>query len=173
MAESGADEERQGPGLRRLAMATPGLAVPALRKRGFVESRLVTDWPGIAGEHIAASSAPDKIVFGKDTRRGGTLHLRVAGAAAVEIQHLLPMLLERINQVFGYAAIERIRIVQGPLPKRKAGGRPRLRELRPEEKAEIAQCVATVGHPHLKAALADLGAAVAGRLPDEARRTKS
>ena len=39
-------------GLRALAGVTPRLTDPLLRKRGFVEGRIVRDWPLIAGADI-------------------------------------------------------------------------------------------------------------------------
>ena len=44
------------------------------------------------------------------------LTVKVEGAMALEVQHMAPLILERINQHYGQGAITRLNIVQGPLP---------------------------------------------------------
>ena len=104
--------------------------------------------------------APERLVFDKGTTKGATLHLRVAGAAALEIQHQIPALVDRINMVFGYSAIARITLKQGPLPKRREHLRPKLRPLKPEEAEQVTETVARVERCGLRQALEDLGKAV-------------
>ena len=131
-------------GLARLAAVAPTLGDKALRQRGFTGSRIVSDWPAIVGEVLAVQCAPERLVFDKGTTKGATLHLRVAGAAALEIQHQIPALIDRINMVFGYSAIARITLKQGPLPKRREHLRPKLRPLKPEEAEQVTETVARV-----------------------------
>ena len=58
------------------------------------------------------------------------MHLRVAsGGLAMELQHFEPVLVERINAYFGYPAVARVKLIQGPLPA-PAGGRRRRRRAR-------------------------------------------
>lgn len=160
--QAGSGKRRYG-GLTRIAAAAPGLGDKALRRRGFTESRIVSDWPAIVGEVLAADTAPEKLVFPRGTTGGGTLHLRVAGAAALEVQHQIPVIIERINTVFGYGAIARIALMQGPLPKRRESTRPKLRRLAPQEESAIHESVAEVGRSDLRQALEDLGKAVTAR----------
>ena len=155
-----ASRHRRFGGLARLAAVAPTLGDKALRQRGFAESRIVSDWPAIIGEVLAVQCAPERLVFGKGTTKGATLHLRVAGAAALEIQHQIPVLIERINMVFGYSAIARIALKQGPLPKRREHLRPKLRPLKPEEVEQVTETVAGVERSDLRQALEDLGKAV-------------
>ena len=150
-------------GLARLAAVAPTLSDKALRRRGFAESRIISDWPAIVGEVLSLQCAPEKMVFARGATGGGTLHLRVAGAAALEIQHQVPVLIERINAVFGYSAIARIALKQGPLPKRRESLRPKLRPLKPEEVKQVTDSVAGVERSDLRQALEDLGKAVTAR----------
>lgn len=152
---------RRSGGLARLAAVAPTLGDKALRRRGFAESRIVSDWPAIVGEVLALQCAPEKMVFARGATGGGTLHLRVAGAAALEIQHQIPVLIERVNMVFGYSAIARIALKQGPLPKRRVSLRPKLRQLQPEEARQVTDSVSGVQRSDLRQALEDLGKAVA------------
>ena len=100
-------------GLKPLSATIGRVAAPALQKRGLAETRIVTHWPEIIGAELAASACPEKITGrGGD---GGTLHIRVDGALALELQHLAPLVIEKINGFFGYKAVARLRLTQGPL----------------------------------------------------------
>jgi hypothetical protein len=151
------------PGLRMLGATTPKLTDKALRKRGFVEAAIVNRWSSIVGEEVAGWCAPDKVAFPRDRRVGATLHLVVPGARALELQHLEPILLERINTVFGYDAVTRIAIRQGPLPEPRKKNRPELRPLDPREEDWVAGQVAEFVDSDLKNALQALGRAVLSR----------
>ena len=86
--------------------------------------------------------------------------LRVAGPAAVEIQHMSGVILERVNRYFGFAAIGKIAIRQAPL--RPAPVRPN-RALDPQAVQRVAGTLPGSADPALKDALARLGAAIKGK----------
>jgi len=151
------------PGLRMLGATVPKLTDKALRKRGFLESAIVHRWSSIVGEAVAGWCAPDRVAFPRDKRAGATLHLVVPGARALELQHLEPVLLERINTVFGYDAVERIAIRQGPLPEPRHKPRPEPRPLDRREEDWVAAQVAGFADQDLKNALQALGRAVLSR----------
>lgn len=85
------------------------------RKRGFAESRLLTDWPQIVGAAFAQHCAPQKLSFPKD-QHGATLHILCESGWATELQFQEPVLLDKIATFFGYRAVGAIRIHQAPLP---------------------------------------------------------
>jgi hypothetical protein len=163
-ARSASTIVRRG-GMRVLAGLAPKLTDPLLRKRGFVESRIVRDWPSIIGEDRAASCLPTAIRFQRGRRDGGVLELRVVSGLALEIQHRAPLLIERINMHFGWTAIERIKIKQGALPPRPAPSRKYLRPLSTGEQREIAERVATITNDGLRDRLRSLGEAVRASRP--------
>ena len=68
----------------------------ALRRRGFGEGEVIARWPDIVGPELAALTAPEKLQQRRGDLAGAVLHIRVAGAAAVELQHMAPVVLERI-----------------------------------------------------------------------------
>jgi hypothetical protein len=150
-------------GVRHLAGLMPRLTRAALGKRGFAEGGIVTDWAAIVGPDLAARSLPEKLSFPHGARRDGTLQVRVAGALALELQHLEPLVIERINGYFGYSAVARLKIRQGPLP--RARHRPQPKPLDPAAAQEVDAAVADVTDPQLKAALAGFGRALRGRKP--------
>jgi protein-disulfide isomerase len=90
---------------------------------------------------------------------GKALRLRVAGAAALEVQHSSGQVVDRVNAYFGHKFIDEIRLVQGAIA-RPAGPRP-LPAPDPEVAERIAGKVAEVKDPALRAALARLGARIA------------
>ena len=92
---------------------------PAMQKRGFYESRLLSEWPQIVGETIANYCIPQKIVHDRYEREGNKLHLIVDPAWAMDVQYMESVMLERIAAYFGYRAIERILIVQAPVTPKK------------------------------------------------------
>lgn len=133
---------------------------PLFGKRGLADGRIVADWAEIAGPLLARSCRPERIAFPPGDRTGGTLHLKVApGGLATEIQHIEPLLIERINGHFGYKAVARLRLVQGPLPPPPPEPEP-APPLAPEAEATLARTLAGVKDPGLRARLEALGRAV-------------
>ena len=107
---------RRRRGLEALAGTLPRVAARALGRRGFADAGLIADWPKVVGSELAASCAPLRLSFpNRQERREGSLLLRVEPAAALELQHLAPLLLERINIYFGYRAVAQLKFLQGPL----------------------------------------------------------
>jgi hypothetical protein len=157
-------EKRRG-GLRAIAVEIPRIAGAALGKRGFGEAQLVTQWEAVIGAELADKLSPERLSFPRGERRNGTLRLRVASAFATEAQHLEPVLIERINAFFGYGAVARLTLVQGPALNAPPAA-PKQRPLTPAEQREIEARVAGVADPELRAALQRLGTAVAGSRPN-------
>src|SRR5690606_24750226 len=74
---------------------------PVFKKRGIAESRLITEWANIAGEVLAGKTLPKRVAFPQGKRDNGTLHLSVAPGWALEVQHLEPIILDKIATYFG------------------------------------------------------------------------
>ena len=95
----------------------------AFKAQGFASTEIISRWPDIVGAEIAAHSEPLKINWPraseKDVAAPATLVLRVEGPAALEIQHLSAVILERVNRFFGWQAIGRIALRQAPLRRRE------------------------------------------------------
>ena len=114
----------------------PALMKPAFEKYGFPAAAILTDWAAIAGTELAAFTAPERLKWPRKTSsdtecggQGATLILRVDGPRALEVEHLRPRLIERINASFGYRAVADIRVLQAPLLRRDA---PKSRALPPQ-----------------------------------------
>ena len=146
--------------MKTLGSAVAKIAAPVLGRRGFGEAQIILEWPAVVGEALARDSLPVKLSFRGGDRLDGTLHLRVAPGAALEIQHREPVILERINGFFGYRAVGRLALRQGPLPQRPPARPPAPRALTPTETAALNRDVAAIRDPDLRAALERLGRAV-------------
>src|SRR3954453_20357769 len=104
----------------------------SFRRFGFVQSSIVSRWGEIVGERYAKVSSPESIRFPAGRKGGGALTLLVEGAHAPLIQHLAPIIIERVNRFFGYEAINRVVFKQGNPP--AAAAAPKRPDLRPVPK---------------------------------------
>jgi hypothetical protein len=142
----------------------------SFRRFGFIQGSIVSRWAEIVGERYAKVSSPESIRFPTGRKAGGVLTLLVDGAHAPLIQHLTPIIVERVNRFFGYAAIDRIVFRQGKpvatAPKRQ---RPQLRPI-PQE---LGEGLREIADPELRACLESLAVQIAATsgppsLPEEA-----
>jgi hypothetical protein len=130
----------------------------SFRRFGFVQSSIVSRWAEIVGTRYAKVSCPESIKFPAGKKAGGVLTLTVDGAHAPLIQHLTPMIVERVNRFFGYAAINRVVFRQGRPP----AAPPKLQrpQLRPVPK-ELGEGLREIADPELRHCLESLAAQIA------------
>lgn len=151
------DSDNRTNALLSLAVTLPKVTRRTLGRHGLAEGGLVTDWAAIVGRTIAERSLPLRLSFTGGERREGTLHVRVSGALALELQHLEPQVIERINGYFGYRAVGRLKIHQGPVPSAPAPRLPTGPPPSAEAEAEIGNLLSTVEDDDLREALRGLG----------------
>ncbi len=155
---------RRSGRVKALASAVEGVTRPIFGKRGLADGAIVHHWRTIVGERFAALTTPEKLAFPTGARHGGTLHLRVAsGGIATQLQHLEPLLVERVNSYFGYQAVARLHFKQGPVTAAGEPPAPVPPPLDAREEAGLAACLDVVDDPDLKAVLQSLGRAVITR----------
>ncbi len=130
----------------------------SFRRFGFVQSAIVSRWAEIVGARYARVSCPESIKFPTGKKAGGVLTLMVDGAHAPLIQHLTPMIVERVNRFFGYSAINRIVFRQGKPP--APAPRPERPQLRPVPK-ELGEGLREIADPELRQCLELLAAQIA------------
>ncbi len=147
---------------RPLSEFTGATLSDSLKAQGFASSEIIARWADIAGAEIAAHSEPMKInwprAVDESSPEPATLVLRVEGPAALEIQHLSAVILERVNRFFGWQAIGRIALRQAPLRRRDQPPPPP--PLDPATVARIAASLPAVEDESLRQALGRLGAAI-------------
>jgi hypothetical protein len=156
------DGDNRTNAMLSLAVTLPKVTRRTLGRHGLAEGGLVTDWAAVVGQTIAERSLPLRLSFTGGERRDGTLHVRVSGALALELQHLEPQILERINGYFGYRAVGRLRIHQGPVPSQPEARRPPASAPSAEAEAAIASQVSAVEDEALREALRSLGRGLRG-----------
>ena len=83
----------------------------ASESRGFAQSRLLTQWVEIAGHDIADIAQPVEVSYGRGGM-GATLTLLTTGANAPMLEMQKEQLRAKVNAVYGYNAIARVRITQ-------------------------------------------------------------
>jgi hypothetical protein len=139
--------------------------IKALDERfGRGADALKARWREIVGERLAARTEPVKLVKGR-SGQPGALEIRVDGPAAALIQHQAPEILSRVSLVLGQGAVDRLRIIQGPVRTKAtakpdeagAGARRRPAPLDAAQEAELERGLQGATEGPLKWALLKLG----------------
>lgn len=125
---------------------------PVFRAQGTAASKIMREWPMIVGAEMAAYSAPIKLTFAKQKNNEGTLTVVCEGAHALALQHMTPLILERITIYFGYRAVARIAIEQ----RMSANTKPKAPKRQKQAKNIDMSCLAEVEDSELKDALSGL-----------------
>jgi hypothetical protein len=152
------DDSPRGGRARSAGEIVGRIGDASFRRFGFVQSAVVSRWKEIVGEKYAKVSCPESIRFPAGRKSGGVLTLLVDGAHAPLLQHIAPMVMERVNRFFGYEAVNRIVFHQGRLPSSPpALNRP---ETRPISK-ELGEGLRQIADPELRACLESLAGKLA------------
>ena len=119
-------------------------------------------WKEVVGPDIARRTEPVKLT---KPRGGGpaALEIRVAGPAAALIQHQAPEIVARVNLFLGAGAVDKLRIVQGPLRGLANATRPLPKRSPPLDaaaEAQLRKSLAEAPEGPLKDALLKLGRGV-------------
>lgn len=152
--DGGGTEWRRGGGPQRLRPRLTRLLDPVARQRGLVDGALLTEWARIVGPDLAKRCRPVKVAR---ARGGGVLAIRAPGAAAIELQHAAPQIVQRINDYFGFVAVRRLKLVQAPVPTPEAPPAAAEISLTTEQRQAIEAMVKDVVSSPLREALFQLG----------------
>lgn len=136
------------------------IAGTSFKKFGFVQASVVSRWAEIVGERYAKVSTPESIRFPAGKKSDGTLNLVVEGAHAPLMQHMAPLVMERVNRFFGYEAIAKVAFRQGRVAVAGAA-----KPVRPEAAAvpkELGEGLRQIADPELRACLESLASKLAG-----------
>jgi hypothetical protein len=156
----------RGTRFTRLAdAAAPGLRHAATR-RGMAEHALIRDWSAVVGAETATLCRPVRISHrGRGEELGGTLVVAAPGPLVPEVTHLADRIAERVNRVYGYRAIARVRVQAdlGIEPAVLAEREPAWRHDAPPAMPPVSPEVASIGDEDLRAALARLEANIRRR----------
>lgn len=150
--------ERMARGPLAVGAVAGRVTRPILGKRGLAEGDILGHWASVVGEVVARYAIPERVSFPRGRRDGGELVIRVAsGPFAIQLQHDAPRVIERINAYFGYPAIARIKLMQAPLPVRRAARGVTLPPLSESEESALQSELVGITDPDLRASLERLG----------------
>jgi hypothetical protein len=154
------------PRTRPLADFIDACLGPSLAAQGFAAADVITAWPDIVGERLAGFTQPLKIEWKKraqpepDSRaEPATLVVRVEGAFALELQHLAPVVIERVNAHYGWRCIGKLVLKQGPVRLGKAP-KPPPPSVKPADKEKIDRASGSIEDEGLRQAIGRLGEAI-------------
>lgn len=158
---------------RALAELVGAAINPVLAKQGFGESDIILHWRDIVGARLGEVSEPMRLQW--PSRPPGrspdaapepaTLIVRIEGAFAIELQHLAPLVIERVNARLGWRCVGRITLRQGPV--RRAPPKRRSAPVDPAAAREAQEAAGSIADEGLRDAIARLGAVA---LSDNRRR---
>lgn len=156
------ESDRHPYGPRPIAALLPRLTGAAFRRHSPLATRLITDWETIVGPAIAAVTVPHRC-------RAGVLTISCAGPIALELQHLAPKLIERINNHYGRVLVSRLAFRQLP-PARTAAPLPPALP-RPDAEIALAARLAGLKEGPLRDAFFRLGRAIGSTRTPKAATT--
>ena len=169
-ADASAPTRRRGPRLGALSEWVDTCLAPVLARQGFAASDVIVAWPEIVGERLARFCEPVKMQWPRRAGQGGgdipqepaTLIVRTESAFALELQHMAPVIVDRINARYGWRCVGRITLRQGPVGRERATP-PRILQPAPADVAAAAERVGEVQDDALRDALVRLGAGILAR----------
>ena len=129
----------------------------AMRAKGFVQAEVIVKWPQIVGHDLSSCSLPVKLIFPRGERVGGTLVVRCESAYAPLLQHQTARITEMVNTFFGYGAVAKISLQQGPMPPQARRFKQSERALTSEETQKLETLVGDDEASPLQTALKKLG----------------
>ncbi len=146
----------RGGGAKAIGDLMPEIGRTAFRRFGFVQSSVVTRWPEIVGPTHSRVCSPEAIRFPPGEKSEGILQLVVSPAHAPLIQQVLPEIIERVNRFFGYNAVARAKIRQGPVKPPSAESRPKPPPSLKPIPMELGDSLRDIGDPELRTVLESL-----------------
>lgn len=157
-------------GFSRASKLLEGRIRKAAEGRGFAQSRVLTHWEEIAGADVARIARPVEVSYSKGGF-GGTLTVLTTGAMAPLVEMRREEIRARINAVYGYNAISRLRVTQtaatgfaeGKVDFQHRPKTPAETEATPEVQARARAVAGDVGDEGLRQALERLAANVISR----------
>ena len=84
------------------------LTQQSFERKGFSQAKLITNWNEIIGLDFCKFTKPLKISFPKN-ELGATLTIEIDGAFGPELDMQKEMIKEKVNRIYGYKAVAKIK----------------------------------------------------------------
>ena len=91
---------------KQLSWYISKISKPFFNRQGFVKSYIIDNWKEIVGEEYYKNSIPEKLRIQKG---GGILTIATDGATSTEMEYIKTDIIHKINDYYGYRAVNRIR----------------------------------------------------------------
>ena len=91
---------------KQLSWYISKISKPFFNRQGFVKSYIIDNWKEIVGEEYYKNSIPEKLRIQKG---GGVLTIATDGATSTEMEYIKTDIIHKINDYYGYRAVNRIR----------------------------------------------------------------
>lgn len=146
--------------MRPLSYAMKPLTKKAFGGKSPVFGKLILEWNIITKGMGCKKVTPIKLTFPRGKNSGATLSLAASSSQAFQLQHSTTQILERINQFFGYKAVEKINFIHQtskPNVKKKS---KEIKKVSPEKIQKLENNLSFVKDSDMKKALVALGKSV-------------
>lgn len=153
---------------KALGLALNRLTRPVLKQRGAALVDILGHWDAIAGPLLAAETQPERLIYAAGAGHAATLEVAVSPAFALELQHLAPLVVEKINGYFGYRAVAGLKLKQMPIRRAESprdsavATRRESRPLSDAEQEKLRDLLAGIEDRGLRQALESLGRSLLG-----------
>lgn len=148
---------------RPLADFATRILSPVTERQAGMTLDLLGAWEEIAGPVHARHTRPERLRWPRgdvEEFSPATLVVACEGAHAVFFQHETKVLMERLNGYFGFAAVDRVQVVQRPVRRREERPERRQPTLPRAAERDLGSRLEGVADERLKAALRRLGRGV-------------
>ena len=105
-------KERKQSYFKKIRNCLPKTIDKNIKEKNFVEVSLIKKWREIIGDDIAKFCWPIKIIFSDIKNSNGIIFLKTKRGRSMEIEFKNEEIIEKLNQYFGYKAIDKISVVQ-------------------------------------------------------------
>ena len=97
---------------KKIGKSLPKIINRDIKRKNFIQFSLLNNWESIVGKKISKFCKPDKIIFSHTKNINGTVFLKTIRGRSLEIEFQSEEIIEKLNQYFGYKAINKISIIQ-------------------------------------------------------------
>ena len=151
--------------LRPLSQSVPAVTAQVCQRKYVMLGRLLTHWPEIVGEELAAKTQPTKLRYrkkrpGQTEKSTAILEIAATPSDSTLLHYRKDLILERINQIFGESWVADIRFIaasgrHGPSPRRMKAGIPS-----PAQTETLREMLEKIDDPAIYERLEKLGTAI-------------
>ena len=97
---------------KKIGKSLPKIITQDIKKKNYIQFSLLNNWKNIIGEEISKFCKPEKIIFSHTKNINGTIFLKTIRGRSLEIEFKSEEIIEKLNQYFGYKAVNKISIIQ-------------------------------------------------------------